>query len=641
MNRIWYYQRNYTKPVSGQEQNVYLNYGFETVRRNPTLFLVPTMYVIAKGDRKYIGESYCKVKFRDMDSYDLKRQVVCGTIPYEHTAMTPMLESITPNFYDDTIYPERLLSPFHRANRMHYRYTINYAQGGLAVVHFKPRYSNTQLVSGQAVVDNATGRLQSVQFQAEFDMISFKVSTLMNMEDLHTPLPERCSTEATFRFIGNHIKAHCTAVYNCTTTLPDSIREQVDRQMMNQLRPIELTPEDKEIYREHDERRRKAMEAEQADTTAISRDWEWMKTVGWDIIGYNLINGHRTGSGPITMRVSPLLNPLYLGYSHSQGISYKLDLGLQYNWNAHRYLTLNPRLGYNFKQRQFYYSLPLRMNYNPKRNGYAEIRFANGNHISNGTLADDFHKKMGKGTRMPEYKDQFLQIVNNVVAFDWLEIMTGVVYHSRRALDEGIMRQAGMESTYNSFAPLLKLRITPWQEGPTLTTHYERGIKNILSSNLGYERWEFDASYLNRMKGLRYLNFRGGTGFYTHRSSTYFVDYENFRANNLPTGWEDDWSGQFQLLDSRWYNESYYYVRGHVSYDAPLLILSRLPLVGRAIEAERIYASILSIQHTRPYYEFGYGFSNRYMSAAVFANFLNQKIQDVGFKITVQIFNRW
>ena len=140
---------------------------------------------------------------------------------------------------------------------------------------------------------------------------------------------------------------------------------------------------------------------------------------------------------------------------------------------------------------------------------------------------------------------------------------------------------------------------------------------------------------------MRILNLRAGAGFYTQRNSNYFADFENFRANNLPTGWEDDWAGQFQLLNSLWYNQSDYYVRGHVSFDTPMLALSYLPWVGRYLEVERIYLSALSIQHTRPYMELGYGFTTRYFSTAVFTNLLGGKIQEVGCKFTVELFRRW
>ena len=73
-----------------------MRYSFGMDRRNALLFLVPTMYVIASGDRHYVGEAYCKLKFRDVDEYDVKRQVVWGTIPRQRTAMPILLEFSTP-----------------------------------------------------------------------------------------------------------------------------------------------------------------------------------------------------------------------------------------------------------------------------------------------------------------------------------------------------------------------------------------------------------------------------------------------------------------------------------------------------------------------------------------------------------------
>ena len=72
-----------------------------------------------------------------------------------------------------------------------------------------------------------------------------------------------------------------------------------------------------------------------------------------------------------------------------------------------------------------------------------------------------------------------------------------------------------------------------------------------------------------------------------------------------------------------------------------MMALAHLPLFGRYIEAERIYLSALSIQHRRPYFELGYGFSNRYLSSGLFASFLNSEMQEIGFKVTLQLFSRW
>ena len=644
LNRVWSYRRNYTVPAQGTEQNVYMRYSFGMDRRNALLFLVPTMYVIADGDRHFVGESYCRLKFRDADDYDMKRQVVCGTIPRHRTAMPAMLEFSTPDFYDDTLYPGHVLSPFYKGNRHLYRYKIREVENNMAVIRFAPRKKNTQLVKGFATVDALTGRLQSIDLEGEYDMQSFKISAEMNQNDTHSRLPKRCTTDAMFNFLGNRVTASFTTVYDCPRTLPDSLDSEKDRKLMEELRPIPLNHREEEIYARYDSIQNANRDTVVVDTTQQEKKHTFgdvIKTIGWDIIGDNLINGNRTEIGAVTMRFSPLFNPLYLGYSHSHGISYKLKLGFQYKWNQFRYLTLNPQFGYNFKLNQIFYTIPLRMTYNPKRNGYAEIKWANGNHTSNGVLAEDFKRKTGGTIDMPDFKDMYIQAVNNVVAFDWLEIMTGLVFHRRVSLKPKLMEEAGMKSEFRSFAPSLMVRLTPWYNGPVLTANIEESIKNVFQSDQDYQRWEFDASFLKHLPGLRILNMRAGAGFYTQRNSNYFADFENFRDNNLPTGWEDDWAGQFQLLNSLWYNQSDYYVRGHFSYDTPMLALSYLPLVGKYLEVERFYVSALSIQHTRPYFEIGYGFTTRLFSTAVFTNLLGGKIQEFGCMFTIELFSKW
>ena len=639
INRIWDFSRNYSEPVNGVEQNLYLRYTFGSQRRNPTLFLVPTLYTIAKGERDFIGESYCRIKYRTPSDYDLHRQVVCGTIPRNRFTMSAMVHYITPNLYDISIYPESILSPFHRSNRWYYKYRVVQRNGNQAMIRFRPRVNNTQLITGQAKVDIETGRVLSVTYKGEFDMISFNVNTVMNQNGGHLMLPERSTIDAKFNFLGNKVTSTFTAIYNCPVTLPDSLDEQDNRELMDSLRPIVLRRNEKILYQHYDSLRMQS-DSIVSDTTEIQKSNK-MKEILWDVIGDNLVNSTHADAGAFSMSISPILNPLYFEYSQSRGFSYRLKFGLQYSWNRYRYLTFNPDFGYNFKLRQFYYTAPLRMNYNPKRNGYAEFSWANGNRITNGYLVDDIQARLGPDFEVPEFKDEIFQLVNNVEAFDWLEITSGLVYHRRRSTNRSLMRQLNLPEEYRSFAPMLTLHIMPWRKGPMLTANYERSFANVFKSNLKYERWEFDASQKIKLSSLRLLNWRAGAGLYTDRSSDYFVDYTNFRDNNLPTGWEDEWTGQFQLLDSKWYNESDYYLRGHLSLESPLIALGWMPLIGHFVETEMIYASVLSIQHTHLYSEIGYGFTNRYFSTGIFASLLNHKFQGFGCKFTIEIFRRW
>ena len=140
----------------------------------------------------------------------------------------------------------------------------------------------------------------------------------------------------------------------------------------------------------------------------------------------------------------------------------------------------------------------------------------------------------------------------------------------------------------------------------------------------------------------RSYSMRAGTGFYTKRGDHwYFVDYTNFRDNNIPGGWNDDWSGEFELLNSGWYNASEYYVRTNFTYEAPVFCTAWLPIIGRFIEKERLYVNALVVRHLHPYTEWGYGFSTRLMSIGLFAAFKNNKFDGVGCRWGFELFRNW
>ncbi|MFC2713867.1 MAG: DUF5686 family protein [Segatella salivae] len=134
---------------------------------------------------------------------------------------------------------------------------------------------------------------------------------------------------------------------------------------------------------------------------------------------------------------------------------------------------------------------------------------------------------------------------------------------------------------------------------------------------------------------------RIGTGFYTRRHRhAYFLNYENFKENNIPGGWNDDWSGEFELLRSENYNTSDYYVRANFTYESPLLLLSWLPFVGHYMETERVYISALDVRNTHPYLELGYGFTSRVVSVGFFVS-NGKHNRSIGCKFGFELFRHW
>ena len=180
------------------------------------------------------------------------------------------------------------------------------------------------------------------------------------------------------------------------------------------------------------------------------------------------------------------------------------------------------------------------------------------------------------------------------------------------------------------------------EKGIVLKFDYEQGIKNLLGGNIDYGRAEFDAQTILYASRRRSYSMRFGTGFYTMRTAHWdFVDYSNFHNNNIPGGWNDEWTGDFELLSSQWYNASDYYLRANCTYEAPIILSAWLPLVGRYFEKERFYISGLMVKHLTPYTEWGYGLSTRLVSLGFFAAFRELKFDGVGCRFGFELFRNW
>jgi len=653
LRRVFTFQENYNPKVKDHSMQVYTKHYYETRRRNFLLWTIPSMYTIARGDRKFMSERYDKVTITGANSYTRKRQVYYTTIPHNRSTMSVLSKFSEPNLYSTTIYGDEILSPLCRENRHFYRYKISVRRDGSTRIDFRPLVGdNTQLVAGTAIVVTKTGRLLSLVMKGEHDLIDFYTTYRQGLQKNkeREEEPRYCKTDVTFKFLGNHIKSSFTSIYNCPKQLADSVDIKGDRKAIERLRPVRLTEEEANVYRAYDKRKgdevkkEKEEEKEKKDTTKQQSALNQLKEFGMDMGDY-LLSSHGTSSEKYNIHFSPVLQPQYISYSGSKGLSYKMPFLAEYYFNDNSMLCFHPTLGYNFKIKKFYCFLPLRYTYDKQHNNYVEASWDAGNRIGNSSVLDELRDQLGEipeleQIQVDEFNDYKASLINSSRFTSWLRADAGLVYHRRSAVNKADMRRYGKLDVYQSLAPSVTLHLAPWHEGPQLSVNYERTIYNH-HFDLQYERWEANASKMFKLRSMRRISLQAGAGLYSNRGTSYFLDFANFCMNNLEGGWDDPWTGDFQLLDSRLYNLSTYYVNSNICYESPLMFTSFIPLVGHYIERERLYWSGLLIDNARPYHEMGYGFSTPFFSFGLFASFHNLDIQRFGAKFTIEIFHRW
>lgn len=637
---------SYRKTISDTDSTsvgVYVRYHITVDKRNPTLLIIPTMYALARGNKEYAGETYSTINIKDGNIAEPKLHVSVGTIPHHRKTMSVINFFLTPSLYEPTLIGNNILSPFNRINKSLYKYKITPLTNNRSEILFLPKLRNTQMISGTAITDNSTGRIISIYFSGEHDMISFKVRAVMGDDGLKSLIPLSCDVEAVFNFLGNKITTGQHAMTIPHATQADMVTDSHDRALMDSLRPEKLPSIETYIYNRYDSIHNIS------DSVKVSGKKK--NDIIWDDVCEYLINrikGNFGTSDRGSFRISPVLNPLYLGYSNNKGLTYKMKIRGNYIFSQNRDISLYLKAGYSFKQHQLYFKLPITYTFNKRHNGYAVVEIGNGNRITNSSIVDRIkHESLSDidwdNMHLDYFKDFYTKFLTNYDLSSKLSMQPGIMFHRRSAVDKKGFGLAGKPVTYHSFSPTLQIQIRPWgRNGVYLTTDYERGIKGIGQSTMDYERFEFDASWIKRYYSIRALSLRAGLGFYTSKGKeAYFLDYTNFYDENIPGGWNDDWTGEFQLLNSNWYNASEYYVRTNTTYETPMMFLSRLPLVGKVIETERFYINTLFVKHLHPYIEYGYGFTNRLFSVGVFAATRNHKFDGVGCRFGFELFKDW
>lgn len=666
MKRVFRYASTVdTFGVADRKTYAYLKYDIRINRRNAILLSIPTMFAIANsGEREHIGETYDAVTVNNRGEMRARRLLDRTTIPHQSKTMPTLLGYLTPRPYNEMLIDDRIISPFFYRNRRFYRYQVTPFSVGSALVSFRPRMKNTKLVRGWARVELKTGRIIEGAFDGEYDLVRFHISLTMGERGVMSLLPSECSLNARFLFLGNDITAEYSTVIGLPPTLlSDSIADRRDTALINRVRPIPLTSHEELLYYKYYARKQAALAKTATDATADTADTATTAAKPaengtsrkssrfWKLVGRSMFDRVRQEFGSrkqASFRLNPILNPLYFSYSSRRGFTYKFDVRGAYYFNDRQALELRFKAGYAFKQKQFYFNFPFTFYIDRRHNAFIRSTWESGRHITSSEVAKAIKEERGDSIdwdamNLTYFRNHSLKLVANYDPTPHWGIEAGLTTRKRRAIhDEGFV-EAGKPTHYTSVAPTLGITFRPTgYTGPIFTADYERSIRGLMGSNTEYERLEIDGQYNRPLSALSSLQMRAGAGFYTHKGDdSYFLDYTNFRENNVPGGWNDEWACSFELLNSNWYNASDYYVRANIAYETPLLLLAWLPVAGRLIEKERIYINALAVRHLHPYVEWGYGFTTRAFSIGAFVAQHNWRIDSATLRFGLELFRHW
>lgn len=675
---------------------LYVKAQLDIIRKNAGFRYIPGLFRSDRNTNRYIVETYSDLHYTAPNIYDQKVKAYTGTMR-DARYIPGITEYFNINIYSPYMLGEKLLSPLAPNSHRYYRYAIDsvsYDSMHRLEYHirFIPRNKSLQLIDGEMTITEGAWSVRDIWFKGKSELLKFTCRIKMGEVDSDTEyLPVENETDASFAFAFNVMEGYYKAyisykdIHDKENTPPDSLVRknynmsasfslQCDRQAYSRdfqrfdtLRPEPLSPLEQNIYVRHN-RQKDSLTAPPKEPATLHRRHMWLS------VGDFLLTDNKWKLTENAMlRSSPFINPLYFTYSKSNGASYKQDFKLNTLLKNQQSLHSRVRLGYNFTNKEFYWSASGEYQYLPERLGILGVNVGNGNRIGNSMIIEELKKIPSDSLinfdklNLDLFLDFNVEVNNRIEIANGLLLDLGLVFHRRTParhpddsfrsitlpadIAEGL--QVNVRPRYNSFAPRIRLQWTPRQyyymngrqkiylrsRFPTFIVDYERGLKGVFKSTGVYERIEFDMQHQVRTGLLSRLYYRVGAGVFTNQEETYFVDFANFRKNNLPGGWNDEIGGVFQALNGRWYNASPYYVRGHITYEAPFLLLRHLMKYTNHVQHERLYLNLLTMDRLGPYFELGYGIGTFVFDVGVFLSF--EKFTNIGFgyKFTFELFS--
>ncbi|MBQ7554224.1 MAG: hypothetical protein IJT46_07730 [Bacteroidaceae bacterium] len=653
-------------------------------KKNVFYHQIPGMFHVSKnGQRRFFIETLNQVHFTSPDIYDQKTEGVLGTTNsfFEGDGRLSDLFHITP--YNHMLLQDKLISPLSPKGDRYYIYTLDsvYHVSGKQhyKVSFKPRVTSYQLVEGYLIITNGAWSVREMYFEGRNEMLRFQNTVTMGWVDTDTEmLPMSYRLKVFFHFMGNRIDGDYSALMTYRDishevphqTLKELRKQGLDKydltryynlrgdntapvrdmEFFQKRRPISLTGEEIDLYSEYVSKQFHNALDSTAQTKRKSRRF-------WNDVGDAMVSRSRFFVRNVgNFRISPIFNPQLLGYSHHNGISYKMDLRFTRRMVHDRVLEITPRLGYNFKHKEFYWLVRGYFDYWPEKRASWHFEVGNGDKVYNNEVLKDIEATSGEKVDLSEvnleyFNHTYAKISHSWEVFNGFTLDLGLNLHRRSATGN---RNEDYNRTYKSFAPMMRVSFTPGQyyymDGarkvnlhssyPTFIFEWEKGIGGVWKNSTIYDRFEVDVQDDLPLGLQRTLYLRFGAGTFAYKDHLYFIDFERFRRHNLPIGWSDDIGGVFHLLQSDIYNSSRQYLRLHATYQAPFLVIPHVAKYLKYVMNERIYFNTLFLPNQKPYYEVGYGIGTHLFDFGFFMSFASQKKRQFGFKLTFEIFNR-
>lgn len=682
--RVMSSAEKYNDLVEHYSAEVYTRSYIETVKKNilyKYTHLIPQFVLHDPHSDEALIETISNFRFEHPNNYIHDIQHVIGTITKQKDIDLIPFKLLNINIYGETTNDESLFMPIRFSTSKYYSYELyqTFTENNKTYynIHYTPIYENPKLLKGSFIIERGTWRV--IFFRGEgVDIFSdFSFEMTMGDEWVTNYLPVSFTIYQTTSYLGNVLAGRHLAKIEYTDiqlrqtqerekslnisdfykVRLDSVPVMSDTAFWNSSRPIPLQAKEYDVMNN--------FRAKQLEKQQIKKEDSINGTGVALQMAQRMALNSRYKYKSTNIGYSGLLNPLMLGYTSRDGVTYRQKLSFNIDLSRNRTVKINAFAGYMFKTKELITDLTTTFNYEPMHLGSLSFSIGNGNPTYSSIFVDQIqdslkNKELSFEDISPNfYEDYYLKIFNTIEITNGFLFQTGIDYHIRkgesntmklRSTDDSLLPIEDMFGTRRSFAPYVRLSWTPEQyyryEGrqkiyvrsrfPTFKVELSRSFQNVLGSTSEYNRVEVDISQNIPIGLMHALHYHMGAGKFINQKTEYFADFIYFSRSNFPENWNDNLGGGFNLLERNLYNASASYIQAHLMFETPFLIIKNIPFISDFADKERIYLSQLHTPYINSYTEIGYGIGNRFFNAGIFSSFHKTNFRKIGVRASFE-----
>lgn len=683
----------YNNLVECYHADVYMRTYVETQKKNflyKYTHLVPRFVLHDPNCDEALIESISSIKYDYPSNYVQDIKNITGTLTSKKDIDMIPFHLLNINIYGETTNAESFFMPVRFSTAKYYNYKLikDATEHGRTfyTVEYKPRYDNSKLLEGSFVIESGSWRI--VHFNGEgvdsFNKFSFDIS--MGQTWVSRFLPVSFVIFHTATYLGNVVSSRHLAEINYRDVTLRSSNVKEKNLNISDLFKIRMDSvpvmNDSTFWANN---RAIPLQAKEQDViTAFSqtkKQKELMKLMSDSLengkkaqrFAQKMVVSSRYKMQSSTIGYSGLFNPLMLGYSSTDGVTYRQKVSFDIAMKRSRTFNINAFAGFLFKRKELIANTTTTWNYEPFHQGNISLSLGIGNPSYSSSYIKDIQEDLIQNginigdLNLNYYKDYYAKLYNDYELFNGFVATIGAEYHLRRPTNNNISDiYSSLRSSENdelivnilrnkhTFVPYVRLSWTPEQyyryEGrqkiyvrsrfPTFKVEYAKSIPEIFRSSSRYDKIEVDISQNIRFGLMNSIQYHIGAGKFIRQKTEYFADFSFFAKNYFPDNWENGTGGSFNLLDRHYFNSFESYIQGHLMIESPFLIFRNIPLLSDFISRERIYVSQLHTPQIKSYTELGYGIGNRFFRTAnvgIFCSFVKHKFNEVGVKASFEL----